>query len=67
MTLSEQEHGLIGTLRVWGDEGGNFTLTVELREGAWELALSRPGQADSGPAARGVGQTFDEAWDNMNS
>jgi hypothetical protein len=59
--LSEQERQLIEILREWeGDD--EYRLEIGRAGGAWEIKLSASGEAKW---ARGVGTTFNEAWDNM--
>jgi hypothetical protein len=52
-------HALI--LREWnGDDA--FEIGIERNHGAWETSLKQFGTKRG---ARGVGATFDIAWDNM--
>jgi hypothetical protein len=62
MELTEQESQLLEMIREL-DEGEQLRLAVARRNGQWEVIVSAP------PAvrynARGVGVTFDAAWDNL--
>jgi hypothetical protein len=59
MELSEQERQLIECLREQ-ESTDEFGVTVKLGGGAWEVDMSA-GQIKG----RGVGRTFDAAWDNV--
>jgi hypothetical protein len=65
---TDQEEQLLWALREWRGEI-DYRVVIEFRDGAWEIALSArlPGKPprSARPAARGVGKTFDEAWDNV--
>jgi hypothetical protein len=62
--LSLQESLLLGMMRDWSGKD-DCRMTIEHRDGAWEITMSTaPHGKDH--AARGVGATFDQAWDNMN-
>ena len=66
MELTSQEKELITALRQWEkDNSGkeNLGLTIEWKYGAWEIAYLPQRDAHY----RGIGQTFGEAWDDMNS
>jgi hypothetical protein len=58
MKISEQEQQMIELLREW-ESGDDFRLEIIHDSGAWEIKLSGKGKW-----TRGVGKTFDEAWDN---
>jgi hypothetical protein len=64
-SFSEQERQLIEVLREWASDD-EYRLEIERSSGAWEIKLSSP---RNGPRqekwARGVGGTFNEAWDNV--
>jgi hypothetical protein len=50
--------------------GGEFSLLIERRAGAWGITLSssmrdKKGRVKVGKAI-GTGSSFDQAWDNMN-
>lgn len=58
-TLTAQEQHLIGCLReVKGDE--KFSLTIKREVGAWEINVLL-----GNTRGRGVGETFDVAWDQI--
>ena len=61
---SFQERLMIKMLRQCSGNG-DFRMVIEFRDGAWEINTSVPPH-DKDHSARGVGQTFDDAWDNMN-
>ncbi len=58
MQLSEQEHQLIGMVRQKKTAGS--TIEIEWEDGAWEIRIS-----SGRKYARGIGKTFDLAWDNV--
>ena len=64
-SFSEQERQLIEVLREWASDD-EYRHEIERSSGAWEIKLSSP---RNGPRqekwARGVGGTFNEAWDNV--
>jgi hypothetical protein len=61
--LSREERQLLQILHEWGGKR-EYRLTIEFRDGAWEIALTAaPGGKSN--TARGVGETFDQAWSNM--
>jgi len=62
---SLEERLMIGMLRQCRDGKGDFRMVIELRDGAWEIKTSVPPH-DKEHSARGVGQTFDDAWNDMN-
>jgi hypothetical protein len=57
--LSDQERQFIECLREQKATDG-FSLTINLEGGAWEVEM-RTGKL----RGRGVGATFDAAWDNV--
>jgi hypothetical protein len=59
---SAQEMQLLETLREWGGDD-DCRLLIERRDGAWEISLAVV-MADKKSSGRGVGATFDQAWDN---
>jgi hypothetical protein len=59
--MSKQEQQLIEMLREWTADD-EFRLEIERANGAWEISLSIPSKRK---AARGVGKTFAEAWDDV--
>lgn len=59
MVLTEQEHQLIEYIRRLKDPD-EFSITVSRGNGAWEIGMSAGKMK-----ARGVGATFDAAWDNV--
>ena len=73
--LTDQERQMIEIIRENADTT-EFRLLIERRDGAWDITMSARGLAGLSPfrpsrpkgegSARGVGATFDEAWDNMN-
>jgi len=64
LDLSEQETQLIEILREWGGVVKDpYEMRIEQRDGAWEISLQELGTSR---VARGVGATFDAAWDNMD-
>jgi len=71
MEFTEQETQLIATLReAQGDPDEDFSLQIERRQGAWDIALSSVivGKTLKSKThkARGTGATFNQAWDEMN-
>jgi hypothetical protein len=60
--LSGQELQMLQMIREWSGKD-YYRLVLEHRDGAWEIELSIPEQKKT---ARGVGDTFDKAWDNMD-
>jgi hypothetical protein len=71
MEFTEQETQLIATLREAqvGAASEDFSLLIERRQGAWDIALSSVIVEKSLKAkthkARGTGATFSQAWDEM--
>jgi hypothetical protein len=59
--VTEAERQMIEILREW-QNGSNYRLVIEFG-GGWEIDLSEPG---TNRAARGVGETFNQAWERMN-
>ena len=47
----------------WAGEPGTYRLTIEYTNGGYEIEYSIPNHG--GRAARGVGRTLSEAWDNV--
>ena len=62
LKLSKQETQLIEILREWGGKDA-YEVTIERRDGAWEISLQ---ELKTSRGSRGVGATFDVAWDNMD-
>jgi hypothetical protein len=60
--VSEQERELIEILREWASSGDEYNLEVRHSLGAYEIKLS---MVDQRKWARGVGSTFDSAWEAM--
>ena len=68
MEITTQEQQLIEIIRE--QRGGEFSLLIERRGGAWDITLSssmrdRKGRVKVGKAI-GTGSSFDKAWDNMD-
>lgn len=64
--MTEQEQQLLTVLRENAD-AAEFRLVIERRDGAWDIALSgRETVGAKEGSARGVGATFDAAWDDMS-
>jgi hypothetical protein len=61
--LTEQELQLIEMLREWGGKE-NYRMVIEVRDGGWDAAISRDPHGQNA-RARGTGNSFNEAWDNM--
>lgn len=61
LELTDAERQLIEILRQWHPRE-TYRLVLETVNGAWEIEMSEP-RAKRG--ARGVGTTFDQAWDGM--
>jgi hypothetical protein len=64
-SLTEQERQMIECVREWGVKNKHRRrLTIEFREGPWEIVLSswHPGKRQP-KVAVGGGQTFGQAWD----
>jgi hypothetical protein len=67
-SLTEQERQMIECLRDWGVKNKDYwRLTLEFREGAWEIVLSSAHPARGTKVAVGAGQTFGQAWDGVAS
>jgi hypothetical protein len=65
LDLSKQEGQLIEILREWGGVDA-YRLTIERRDGAWDVSLKQlGGPPDNRAAARGTGATFNAAWDRF--
>jgi hypothetical protein len=62
MELTKQESQLLEMIREL-DEGEQLRLLVARRNGQWEVIVSAPPVVRHN--ARGVGPTFDAAWDNL--
>jgi hypothetical protein len=62
MELTEQESQLLEMIRGL-DEGEQLRLAVARRNGQWDVIVSAPPVVRHN--ARGVGATFDAAWDNL--
>lgn len=62
---SEQEQEMLDALHEW-PEHPHAQLVIELRDGAWKIGMiiTIDGEQHS---AHGAGQSFNEAWRNMNS
>jgi hypothetical protein len=67
--ITPQENQMIDILRGSTDTT-EFRLVIERRDGAWDIDMSARGMvglpSSKECGARGVGATFDAAWDNMN-
>jgi hypothetical protein len=67
--ITSQEHQMIDILRENSDTT-EFRLVIERRDGAWDIVISARGlvglRSSKEVSARGVGETFDAAWDGMN-
>jgi hypothetical protein len=63
--LTEQERQLIECIREQRQHDF-FRVEIELQDGAWNITLTERDGAKPVRSGRGVGQTFDQAWDNIN-
>jgi hypothetical protein len=61
---TEAECQMLNILREWSGNDNN-RLTIEYRDGAWEIAMSMTPHGKN-QTVRGVGATFDQAWDSIN-
>ena len=61
---SQQELLMIGMLRQCSGRD-DFRIVIEFRDGAWDIKTS-VAPHDRNHSARGVGRTFDDAWNDMN-
>jgi hypothetical protein len=61
--VTDAERQLIESLRQLRPGDDNLRLVIELADGGWEIDMSEPGTKRG---ARGVGITFDQAWDGMD-
>jgi hypothetical protein len=69
MDITDQERQVIEILREQqSGPDNNFRLTIEHVDGAWEIAMSITFHEapDRAKRVRGVGASFDQAWDNMD-
>jgi hypothetical protein len=68
LDLSEQESQLIEICREWHGTDA-YRLTIERRDGAWNVSLKQlggpPDDRGTRGASRGTGATFDAAWHDM--
>jgi len=64
LEMTEAERQLIETIREQIDDR-EFRILIERVAGAWEIVMSVPPHNERNKA-RGVGGTFDAAWDGMN-
>ena len=67
---TEQERRMLQVLREWGGADQHKKI-IELQDGAWEITQtgileSRIDHRKYQSSAQGVGETFNEAWDNMS-
>jgi hypothetical protein len=63
MDITESERQMIELIREWGSvEKNTNRLVIEFQEGVWEVTLSSVLDGKE-RKARGVGATFDIAWD----
>jgi hypothetical protein len=60
MEPTEQERQMLECIREQGRHD-RFRLTIELEEGVWQASMEAGGFVQ----VRGVGASFDQAWDNM--
>jgi hypothetical protein len=70
MKLTDSERELIEVLRDNSDPSEEFAISIRRQNGAWELEMSiafvRTPEGDTPLAlARGVGESFDVAWDSL--
>jgi hypothetical protein len=63
MGISSQEEQMCEMIREQS-ASDEFRLTVERRDGAWDITLSTAPH-DQRRMSRGTGTTFNDAWDNM--
>jgi hypothetical protein len=63
--VSVSERQLIEILREWQGESDDYHLAIERADGAWEVKLGLRWK-EKDKWARGVGKTFDDAWDNVS-
>jgi hypothetical protein len=61
LELSDQESQLIEILREWSGKDA-YEMRIERHDGAWEISLKELGTK---LRARGVGVSFDAAWDGI--
>jgi hypothetical protein len=63
MTVTEQERQMIEILREQQTNSEDFSITIEHRDGAWDITFSATidGKAKR---TRGTGASFGQAWDN---
>ena len=59
---TEQEKQMISILREWGGTE-HYRMVIECNDGAWEIVIAAPSHESL--VSRGVGATFDDAWDAM--
>ena len=62
--LTESERQLIEIIRQQENDKTDFRLVIECVDRAWEIAMSISPH-DESHGARGVGKTFNQAWDDM--
>jgi len=62
--VSEQEASFLEILREWSGKD-DYRMVIEFQSGAWEISLQAVINGKD-CRARGVGETFDQAWDNVN-
>jgi hypothetical protein len=67
---SEQELQMLEMMREWSGKD-EFRVVIEFKDGAWETSLTGilVGRVSGVPkkmTSRGVGRTFDDAWNNMD-
>jgi len=62
--LSEQEQQMLDVLHEW-PEHPHAQLVIELRDGGWEIGMTITINGEQ-HSAHGAGQSFNEAWRNMN-
>lgn len=61
MDITEQEQQMLELLREW-NKSKNYQLQIEIVDGVWDIAMKELGTQS---AARGTGESFKAAWDNM--
>lgn len=70
LELDDAERQLIEMLREQSSSKDNLRIVIELLDGAWEIEMSALLATKTGTrkhhAARGVGRTFSQAWEDMN-
>jgi hypothetical protein len=63
--VSVSERQLIEILREWQGESDEYHLEIGRVDGAWEVKMAAVCKGKD-KWARGVGKTFDDAWDSAD-